>query len=388
MLLWSLPGVAALASEAGATPATASTTAPRRSRTERIAPSARSTAEIRDEAARRGYPLDFGQRIDRAHDWLYLRTQQFVEDTDHRFAPPDAELLPVPATPFRLGLVTETLDRPDGVKFDLDLNLDVTLKLPNIERRLRVFVTSDDVAESPDVAGERRNFRAGLRFNPWDEFDFDVGVRADLPPVAFASLRWSRFVPLGRWDIYPFAKLFAETDEGPGVSAGITFDRRIGAATILRSSSYAKWRDDRDATEWTQAFLVARAEELLLPERYGRMVRSRDLARAWGAQLLATGAQDDHVDYYEASLFYKRPLRQRWLYGYVEPLVRWDRKYDWHADPGIRIGIDVLFWDLAGRRARYLPEPIRPLAPEDRPMPATGGGDSPPRAFTRPAGRP
>ena len=116
-----------------------------------------------------------------------------------------------------------------------DLNLDVTLKLPNIERRLRVFVTSDDVAESPDVAGERRNFRAGLRFNPWDEFDFDVGVRADLPPVAFASLRWSRFVPLGRWDIYPFAKLFAETDEGPGVSAGITFDRRIGAATIYRT---------------------------------------------------------------------------------------------------------------------------------------------------------
>lgn len=336
--------------------------------TGRIAPSARSTAEIRDEAAQRGYPLDFGQRVDRAHDWLYLRTQQWVEDTDRRFAPPDAELLPVPATPFRLGLVTETLDRPDGIKFDLDLNLDVTLKLPNIERRLRVFITSDDVAESPDAAGDRHDFRAGLRFNPWDEFDFDVGVRADLPPVAFASLRWSRFVPLARWDVYPFAKLFAETDEGPGVSAGITFDRRIGRATILRSSSYAKWRDDRDATEWTQALLLARAEELLVPERYGRMVRSRDLARAWGLQLLATGVRDDRVDYYEASLFYKRPLRQRWLYGYVEPLVRWDQKYAWHADPGIRIGIDVLFWDLAGRRPRILPEPSR--------------------AFTRPAGRP
>lgn len=171
------------------------------------------------------------------------------------------------------------------------------------------------------------------------------------------------------------------------MSTGLIFDRRFGAATILRSSSYAKWRADRGSTEWTQAFLLARAEELLVAERYGRMVRSRDLARAWGTQLLATGAREDHVDYYEASLFYKRPLRQRWLYGYVEPLVRWDRKYDWHPDPGIRIGIDVLFWDLAGRRARIPPVPVRPLAPEDRPVPMPAD-DSPPRAFTRPAGRP
>ena len=32
---------------------------------------------------------------------------------------------------------------------------------------------------------------------------------------------------------------------------------------------------------------------------------------------------------------------------FVEPLVRWDREYAWQADPGIRIGIDALFWDLA-----------------------------------------
>ena len=348
-------------------------------RGERIAPSTRSTAEIREEAARRPYPLDFGQRLDHTHDWLYVRAQRFVEETDRRFAPPDAELLPVPATPFRLSLVTETLDRPDGAKFDLDLNLDVSLKLPNIERRLRIFVTSDDVAESPDVAGERGNLRAGLRFNPWEQFDFDVGVRGDLPPIAFASLRWSYFVPAGRWDLYPFAKLFAETDEGVGASAGFTVDRRLGRAVIVRSSSFAKWRNDRDATEWTQAFLLARAEELLVPERYGRLVRNRDLARAWGVQLLATGARRNSVDYYEASLFYKRPLRQRWLYGYVEPLLRWDRQYDWDVDPVIRIGIDALFWDLSRSRATAEADPIRLRPIEERPE-----GRPPPEARATP----
>ena len=336
-------------------------------RAPRLAPSERSTAEIRAEAARRPYARDFGERLDGGHDWLYVRAQEFVEDTDHRFAPPDAELLAVPATPIRLGVVTETINRPDGVKFDLDLNLDVSLKLPNLERRLRIFITNDDVAEAPDRAGERRNLRAGLRFNPRSNLDFDIGVRGDLPPIAFASLRWSKFYPVGRWDIYPFAKLFAETDEGLGASSGLTFARRLGEAMIGRASGYAKWRKDTAEIEWTQVLLLAHADELLVPERYGHILRNQDFARGYGLQLLATGAQRHRVDYYEASVFYKRPLRQRWLYGYVEPLVRWDRQYDWHADPGIRFGIEALFWDLSRSRAAAPPAPILLRPPEDRP---------------------
>jgi hypothetical protein len=334
----------------------------------RVGPSERSTAEIREEAASRPYPLDFGQRLDRGHDRLYVNAQEFVENTDRRFAPPDAELLPVPATPFRLGLVTETIDRPDGAEFELDLNLDVTLKLPNLERRLRIFITNDDVAESPDRAGERGNLRAGVRFNPASNFDFDVGVRGRLPPIAFASLRWSKFYPVGRWDVYPFGKLFAETDEGLGVSSGLTFDRRLGEAMIGRASSFAKWRKDTAEIEWTQVLLLAHADELLVPERYGRILRNQDLARGYGMQLLASGEQRHRVEYYEASVFYKRPLRHRWLYGYVEPLVRWDRKYAWHADPGVRIGFEALFWDLSRSQGDVSSEPILLRPTEDRPL--------------------
>ncbi|MCU0759490.1 MAG: hypothetical protein MUF07_09925 [Steroidobacteraceae bacterium] len=347
--------------------------------TERFGPSVLSTAEIREEAARRPPPLDFGQRLDRTHDWLYVNAQRLVEDTDRRFAPPDAELLAVPATPFRLGVITQTIDRPDGVKFGLDLNLDVSLNLPNIERRLRLFVTSDDVAESPDLSDDRGEVRAGLRFSPYGNFDFDVGVRADVPPIAFASLRWAKYQPIGLWDVFPFAKLFAETGEGVGASGGFTVDRRVGRATILRSSTFAKWRNDRDATEWTQAFLVARAGELLLPERYGRLVRNLDFARGYGLQLLATGERRNRVEYYEAAVFFKRPLRQRWLYGYIEPLVRWDRRYGWDADPGIRIGFDALFWDLSRSMPATAVEPILLRPADDRPDPEAEDEPGPPR---------
>jgi len=272
----------------------------------------------------------------------------------------------VPATPWRLALITETINRPDGAKFELDMNLDVTLKLPNIERRLRVFVTNDDVAESPDRAGERGNLRAGVRFNPASNFDFDIGARGDLPPIAFASLRWSKFYPVGRWDIYPFGKLFAETDEGLGASTGLTLDRRLGENLIGRASSFAQWRKDTAEIAWTQVLLLARADELLVPERYGRILRNQDIARGYGVQLLATGEQRHRAEFYEASLFYRRPLRHRWLYLYVEPLVRWDRRYAWNADPGIRIGLEALLWDLSRSRSDLPSQPILLNPTEDR----------------------
>ena len=52
---------------------------------------------------------------------------------------------------------------------------------------------------------------------------------------------------------------------------------------------------------------------------------------------------------YEASFFYKQPTKTHWLYWHVAPLVTWERQFNWHPDPGIRIGIDALFWNVSGR---------------------------------------
>ena len=31
------------------------------------------------------------------------------------------------------------------------------------------------------------------------------------------------------------------------------------------------------------------------------------------------------------------------------PLVSWEKQYGCHPDPGIRIGVDALFWDVSTR---------------------------------------
>lgn len=318
----------------------------RRQHATRHRPGESSTEEIQARNAAAAAPLDARQRLDDAHDRAYTKMQELVEALDHRFAPKGAELLPVPAAPFRISLGGEAIDRRDGTDFDFDLDFDTTLRLPNTEKRLRIFITSNDVDEAPRTADESSALRAGLRYELRRHLDFDIGIKADLPPVAFASLKWARELRLGRWDFYPFAKLFAETDESVGYAAATTFDHWSGQR-LFRTSSYVKWRDDRDRTQWSQTLIYARAKEILVPERYGSYLRATDIGRGWGAKLYASGEDLHGATYYEASLFHKRPTASGWLYWYVEPLVRWDRRYDWEADPGIRIGIDALFWDLA-----------------------------------------
>jgi hypothetical protein len=313
---------------------------------QRYFPTELSVDEILKNNAAAAPPLDFQQRVDQAHDHVYTWTQGLVEATDHKFADKDRELLPVPAAPFRLGMNLQSIDHNNGLDMKLDVDLDIALSLPNIEKRFRIFVTSDALDEAPRVAGDNPGLRAGLRIPVRKFLDFDVGIKLDVPPVAFASVRWTREVPLGNWTFYPFAKLFADTKESVGYAVAATFDRWYGR-NLFRSSTYGKWRADRDAIDWSQSLIYARANEIIVPERYGYYLKANDIGQGWGMRLYASGKDASYADYYEAGFFYRRPTANKWLFWYVEPFVRWDRDYNWNSDPGVRVGINALFWDLA-----------------------------------------
>lgn len=313
----------------------------------RVVPSNHTVPEIRALRDAAPPPEDFDERLDWAHDGIYTGVQVIVEATDNWLADRDRELKPVQAVPFRLGIGLELLDRDDGWKTDLDVDFEISVQLPNLEDRLRFFVTSDELDESPRDARTDSALRAGMRVELARPLDFSVGVRLDLPPTAFASLRWTEQYSAGNWDIYPVAKLFVESSDGLGYVAAATFDHWEGR-NLLRSSSFARWSSSQDRLEWTQTLIYAHARELIQPDRYESFVRATDVGRGWGVRLLASGGEfSREVNYYEAALFFRRPMGRDWLYLFVEPLVRWDRDYRWDADPGIRIGIDALFWDLA-----------------------------------------
>jgi hypothetical protein len=308
-----------------------------------VAPSEETIARLREESRP-------ATALDRWHDRLYLATQNVIARLDARFIEADETPLAVPASPFRIGMESAAIWREDGsIDWIGRADVDVLLHLPNLQKRLHIFITSDNVEESPGILrGASNGLRAGIRLTPLRYFDFDLGVRADLPPVAFTSLRWQRHLKWSDWELHPLTKIYLETRRGFGVAAGASIDRWMNL-WVVRSSSYANWRHRTADTELTQSITIARAREVIRFRDYSDMEAGHDLARGFGLQLRATGTHDTGVQRYEASFFIKQPTRARWLYWHIAPLVTWERRFGWHPDPGIRLGLDALFWDVSDR---------------------------------------
>lgn len=310
-------------------------------------PTQQSVEQVRRQHEATPAALDFNERLDAAHDALYVGLQDAAYGLDRRFVRESREPRRMTAAPFRLGIVTEALQHGSKVHLDLDADLDLSLNLPNLQERLRLFITSNELDEGTREAGEKSSVRAGLRYALPANLDFDIGLRVDLPPAAFASVKWARTYQLGSWDFQPLLKLFADTNQSLGYAAAATFDHWSGQH-LLRSASYVKWRDDLGRARWSQTFIYARAREVLVPDRYGYYLRADDIGRGWGVRLLAGGKRTSHVSRYEAGVFYRHPAsRHNWLYWYVEPMVRREEEDGNRIDPGVQVGFHALFWGLA-----------------------------------------
>jgi hypothetical protein len=288
-----------------------------------------------------------GERLDALHDDLYASMQQVFKSLDTLFVDEESRPIAVPASPFSLDIGPTVMKRGDRYVADVDVEFDVTLKLPNMQRRASVFLTTEDLSEvSESRDSGQQTMRAGLRYAAPRAFDVELGAKLDAPPVGYAALRWSRRWRQGDWDVQPYAKLFAQTDDGVGASAALIVNHWRGRA-LTRSVSSAKWLRDREATEWGQSFSVARIDALLEPDQYSARLRGQDLADGWGLRVQAGGEDTSAVDYYEVGPFLKRPLHSDWFYLAVQPVVRWERRYAWRADPGLRLGFYALFWGLS-----------------------------------------
>jgi hypothetical protein len=313
----------------------------------RVRPTTETVEELRE--ASRGQPDTAAGYLDDVHDFLYRRVQYLIQDVDNWFVNRDVAPLPVAVSPLRIDFDGDLLHRQDGFGLNSAQTFDATLALPNLERRLHVFVTNESLQEIPgDPASQQSPFRAGLRFIPGPDLDFEAGVRAKRVPSAFAALKWARAWSDGDVHAYPFVKLYAESGKGLGASSGVAVDR-WSDRWVMRSSTYADWVRNTASTEWNQSIILGYARAVIQERNYDRLADGRDLACGVVGKLSISGYRTSRTALYEASVLFKRPLHGGWLFGYAGPLLRWERASDWHPDVGVRIGFDALFWGTAAQ---------------------------------------
>jgi len=312
---------------------------------ERVRPSTGTSGKLREASAK--VADTFGEYLDTGHDWLYRRLQHLFEDVDLRFASPDQAPILVPLSPLRIDFDSEFLHRKDGLQFAATPNFEATLRLPNLEQRFRIFVTSADLAEAPGAPVDENNpVRVGVRFVPGSRIGVEFGVRGSSSPSAFAALRWAPELDVGALRVYPFIKTYVQSGLGLGTSGGVALEH-WSDRWIVRSASYANWVHNTAATDWSQSLIIGYAQAVIQERRYDRFATGHDLACGAAARFSVSGDRASRTSLFEASVLMKRPLHGGWLFGYVEPVVQWNRDFGWHPDIGLRIGVDALFWGLA-----------------------------------------
>lgn len=304
-----------------------------------------------------GSSESLGGKMDWIHEKFFNLAHGQVEKVDSWLRSPGEKRIPIEQSRFRLGLFSEAVKRGDeGFKLRQAINLDANIELPNLMNHLKLIITTDDPTELPgrDVTEERdRTLRTALSKQWTSRISTAVGVRARWKSPLFAYASWSSSWEMGSWQLYPQEKVFWENRNGIGEISTLVFDHWTGRWNT-RFSTSVRWKKqdlDSDRNEgrndygfrWSEVFIFDRAGELLDESQLGRMVSGEDIMRGWGTRLAVFGGFHS-VEEYQAGLFYRFRLWEKWMYFLVQPELSWKRQDNWKPRWTIKFGLDLLFW--------------------------------------------
>jgi len=306
-----------------------------------------------------GSAKGLGGKMDWIHAYLYKTMQDRVDRLDRWFKPPKGEQ-PIVAAPsrFRIGMFGETkINEGTGLDVRQVLDFDTDIELPNMKRRIKLIITTSDPTTLPGrYVTEQldKSLRAAVVKQWMPDVSTSIGVRMRWKPELFANAVWSPSVRnTGNWLLYPHQKFYWENESGVGEISTLIFDHWTDRWNT-RFSTSIKWSDkDRkddlrtgrkdEGFRWSEVYIFGHIQELLDETQVGRVVSGDDMARAWGIRLAAFGGVHV-VDEYRAGVFYRCPLRKKWMYLLVEPEINWSNANNWNHEWTVKCGIEMLFW--------------------------------------------
>jgi len=302
------------------------------------------------------------QWIDGVHNWIYDTAHGGTVWFDRQFVPQGKEPLKVPPSRFRLGLFTElSIGGDEDFELQPVVDFDTDINLPNLERRLRLFVTTKDPSALPGETPTESNndIRVGAAREFLKNWDTSVGVKAKWPPEAFANVQWAPTYKAGdHWTFYPKGKLFWDNEDKIGFLTALITDYWVDR-WLFRQSVSGKWNkaqadEDSDDAGNPDSFLfgedgkgyrwaVAYVPRLLNEQKYGRRISGGDVADGWGLRGRVRGDAVQTLSY-ELTVMRKGPLYKDFVYYVIAPQVTWEKKFDWEAEYTIEIGVEMLIW--------------------------------------------
>lgn len=275
------------------------------------------------------------------------RLSRPVEATDRYFAARQEPLLKTPKPDLRLGLFGN-FEEGGASELEFHPNVEIDVELPNIERRLRLFVESSRDNELPGrQPGALEENQISIGFRRWFEkadISTDAGIRARIWPKVFARISWRPLWETGGWSFRPEQRLFADTEEGLGTRTGLDIRRRLGRMRRgqVRSVTAGKWTTEKELFTWEQSLRFGFVESLRGGRRGLDNYGWGDTKKAQGVKFSVYG-EDGRVTGYRSMLGFRGPILDPWLFWEIDPGLEWERENDFEATYRILAGIEVLF---------------------------------------------
>lgn len=304
--------------------------------------------------------------IDNSRDWLYQTSHGTVEWLDTRLLEEGEERVPTPPSRFRLGLFSQIELKPEGTtKFVPVADFDTDVELPNLEARLKLFISTEDPSALPgeDPLDSDSALRVGATRGFFDNWNTSVGIKTKWLPEPFAHIKWSPEYKLGnKWTAVPQIKPFWESEDGFGGVTSVVFNRWQNRM-IFRQAISLKWsqkleEDDRDRAidedgpqfgedgngyRWESTTILGYVPQLLDERDYGRRVGGSDVAKGTGMKGSVVGNEIKTLQA-RISLFTKGPAYKDFLYYIAGPVVIWRDDDDWKEEFVFKVGFEMLLW--------------------------------------------
>ncbi|MGA0334115.1 MAG: hypothetical protein ACO3N7_03930 [Kiritimatiellia bacterium] len=304
--------------------------------------------------------------IDSTRDWLYRTSHGGVEWLDTSMLDEDQERVPTPPSRFRLGLFTEIELKPEGTtSFAPVADFDTDVDLPNLEARLKLFISTRDPTAIPgdDPLDSESALRVGASRSFFDNWKTSAGIKTKWVPEPFFYLQWSPEYALGeKWTVVPQIRPFWESEDGFGGITSLVMNR-WNRRMIFRQSFSLKWsqkfqEDDRKSAadedhpqfgddgkgyRWDSTSILGYVPLLLDERDYGRRVGGSDVAKGTGIKFRVSGNQIKTLEG-RITLFNKGPIYKDFLYYIVGPEVIWQDDQNWKEEYAIKAGFEMLLW--------------------------------------------
>lgn len=242
--------------------------------------------------------------------------------------------------------------RSESKGTELKARLRLNYDLPNLERRVRLFLDRDDadrtIADRPeglairsaifDVDGDD-DWLAGLGWSPpgkfGSKFDLRLGAKIKSAPVVYVQGRFRANRFFGDRSVLRFREtLFWENrDDGFGATTGLDFDHVVATDRVLRLGAVGTVSQDTEGLQWRVNSILYRG----LPKRR---------ALAW--QYFARGATDAEILIREFGLqvVYRRPVGKPYLFAELLAGWSWPRFYRHEPrddGPMVGFGLELQF---------------------------------------------